>query len=199
MGIAGAEFRRNLADFDPVFMFRTARWVGLFEEMPVAITAQAEPDLPGCQPVRLADVRMSVIRLLCGSAPAPANAARGRGIRPRTAAADLRRLTSRSFVVGERHCQWCGPSRAPPKGASHVIRHSCSCSPLAPRSERPNPLRPDPQAQRLLHSWGESAENGELVRFDIELEFAAQPPNRPFNRHGPRVTAETTGRRKLES
>jgi hypothetical protein len=32
-----------------------------------------------------------------------------------------------------------------------------------------------------------------------ESELAVQPPNRPFSRPRPRLTAETTGRRKLDS
>ncbi len=50
MGIAGAEFRRNLADFNPVFMLWTTRRVGLLEVMPITLAAQANPDLPGTQP-----------------------------------------------------------------------------------------------------------------------------------------------------
>jgi len=49
MGIAAADLRQNLANFPQIPELRAARHVGLFGEMPAAITAQAEPGPPGTQ------------------------------------------------------------------------------------------------------------------------------------------------------
>ena len=49
MGIAASDSRRNLADFEPVFVFLTVRRVGLLEVMPITIAAQAQPDQPAPQ------------------------------------------------------------------------------------------------------------------------------------------------------